>query len=79
MVGLGVPGIYVPDMFTPVHDTRRAVPIPDARNEINASRRQREAAFEKGEADKLLKIKVPGDWARCWRSSLLGLYSWLAV
>lgn len=28
------------------------------RNEINASRRQREAAFEKGEADKMLKIKV---------------------
>ena len=32
--------------------------VLDAMNEINASRRQREAAFEKGEADKLLKIKA---------------------
>ena len=32
--------------------------VLNAMNEINASRRQREAAFEKGEADKLLKIKA---------------------
>ena len=30
----------------------------DAMNEINASRRQREAAFERGEAEKMLKIKA---------------------
>merc|ERR1712151_647928 len=29
-----------------------------AMNEINASRRQREAAYEKGEAEKMLKIKA---------------------
>eukprot|EP00913_Durusdinium_trenchii_P007759 g7286.t1 len=47
--------------------------VLDAMNEINASRRQREAAFEKGEADKLLKIKASEADAEAKRLAGVGM------
>jgi len=41
-----------------VTDLRPEPAVLRAMNEINASRRQREAAFEKGEAEKTLKVKA---------------------
>lgn len=45
----------------------------DAMNEINASRRQREAAFERGEAEKLLKIKASEADAEAKRLAGVGM------
>merc|ERR1719382_997182 len=40
-----------------ITDIQPEASVLTAMNEINAARRQREAAYEKGEADKMLKIK----------------------
>mmetsp|Transcript_17379 Transcript_17379/g.40920 ORF Transcript_17379/g.40920 Transcript_17379/m.40920 type:complete len:287 (+) Transcript_17379:57-917(+) len=47
--------------------------VLNAMNEINASRRQREAAYEKGEADKLLKIKASEADAEAKRLAGVGM------
>ncbi|CAE7460439.1 HIR1 [Symbiodinium pilosum] len=47
--------------------------VLNAMNEINASRRQREAAFEKGEAEKLLKIKASEADAEAKRLAGVGM------
>merc|ERR1711972_176036 len=44
-----------------------------AMNQINAARRQREAAYEKGEADKMLKIKGSEADAESKRLSGVGM------
>ena len=53
--------------------------VQHAMNEINAARRQREAAFEKGEAEKLLKIKAAEADAESKRLSGVGMASMRAA
>ncbi|CAE7819372.1 HIR1 [Symbiodinium microadriaticum] len=56
-----------------ITDIRPEKSVLDAMNEINASRRRREAAFEKGEADKLLKIKASEADAEAKRLAGVGM------
>jgi len=56
-----------------ITDIRPERSVMDAMNEINASRRQREAAFEKGEADKMLKIKASEADAEAKRLAGVGM------
>jgi len=56
-----------------ITDIRPERSVMDAMNEINASRRQREAAFERGEAEKLLKIKASEADAEAKRLAGVGM------
>ncbi|CAE7571332.1 HIRL2, partial [Symbiodinium sp. CCMP2456] len=56
-----------------ITDIRPEKSVLDAMNEINASRRRREAAFEKGEANKLLKIKASEADAEAKRLAGVGM------
>ena len=56
-----------------ITDIRPEASVLAAMNEINASRRQREAAFEKGEAEKLLKIKASEADAEAKRLAGVGM------
>merc|ERR1719277_318187 len=47
--------------------------VLNAMNEINASKRQREAAYERGEADKVLKIKASEADAEAKRLAGVGM------
>ncbi|CAE7845884.1 HIRL2 [Symbiodinium microadriaticum] len=57
-------------LITDIHPEQSVL---NAMNEINASRRMREAAFEKGEADKLLKIKASEADAEAKRLAGVGM------
>lgn len=56
-----------------ITDLRPERSVMDAMNEINASRRRREAAIEKGEADKILQIKAAEADAEAKYQSGLGI------
>ncbi|CAJ1429242.1 unnamed protein product [Effrenium voratum] len=56
-----------------ITDVRPERSVLDAMNEINASRRQREAAFERGEAEKMLKIKASEGDAEAKRLAGVGM------
>ncbi|CAJ1331637.1 unnamed protein product, partial [Effrenium voratum] len=56
-----------------ITDVRPERSVMDAMNEINASRRQREAAFERGEAEKMLKIKASEGDAEAKRLAGVGM------
>merc|ERR1712129_10044 len=49
--------------------------VLDAMNQINAAKRQRQAAFERGEADKVLKIKASEADAEAKRLAGVGISS----
>jgi len=56
-----------------ITDLRPEASVLKAMNDINASRRQREAAYEKGEAEKVLKIKAAEADAESKRLSGVGI------
>ncbi|CAE7202298.1 HIRL2, partial [Symbiodinium sp. CCMP2592] len=56
-----------------ITDIRPEKSVLDAMNEINASRRRREAAFEKGEAEKLLRIEASEADAEAKRLAGVGM------